>query len=95
MDTSRRLQATIDAQRAGQNQDAEAASIGERSHSNVSLRSVNSIRSQRFVKLKVKQVKTNSDKDSTIASLQEANTQKDEQIQAMHQELERLRAMIN
>lgn len=75
MDTGRRVQATIDAQRANQYQDTDQnESMGERSHSNVSIRSVNSIRSQRYVKLKVKQVKTNTDKESTIASLQELNS---------------------
>jgi transposase len=95
MDSGRRVQATIDAQRAAQHQNGDSISIGERSHSNTSLRSVNSIRSQRYVKLKVKQVKTNSDKDSTIASLQEQNSLKDEQMHQMQQEIERLQEMLN
>ena len=92
LQTKSKVQATIDAQKQS------ASTIdhrGQRSDSTTSLRSINSIRSQRYVKLKVKQVKTNSEKDTMISSLQDQNQQKDDQIEQMRMEMERLRAQIN
>ena len=84
------MQHTIEPIRHDENQ-----SNGGRSDSQASLRSVNSIRSQRYVKLRVKNIKPSTEKEEEIAVLQQQNERKDEQILRMMQEIEMLRSQIN